>query len=423
MTALKPAQDLDEMWEIFDPATTVDATSAFYVPRNEDGLRNLTFNLKKTKRHFHGFLCGHVGSGKTTELHRLRHDPKINELYFPLMISVLDLKIESINLTHDALLVEIGRLLIERTSAKELDPVFSEELADWGKTLIKTFVKDESTNLEAGGKGNAWFAYFKASLSSRSRWKEEEKSILEPKVQDLINILNRMAVDLKNKTGKRLLVMFDDMEKGDSDADKTMHQRLFLEYYGVLTQPAFTIIYTLPVYFKALPGSRIDKDTIYSFSAIRIYEPDQKGEPCPKLNAESEGYQQIHDFIAQRLDSSKNLLEKDVLDEIIRIGGGLFRETARALKESAYYALMRDAEAVAMQDIDKVYNKLKKEYQPIIRGEAIAILQQVADCKRGWVEGVEPFLQSRAVVEYENGDVWLDIRYVLKAYLKSLTAS
>ncbi|MFT5164314.1 MAG: hypothetical protein ACI9FJ_002915, partial [Alteromonadaceae bacterium] len=50
MTALKPAQDLDEMWEIFDPATTVDATSAFYVPRNEDGLRNLTFNLKKTKR-------------------------------------------------------------------------------------------------------------------------------------------------------------------------------------------------------------------------------------------------------------------------------------------------------------------------------------------------------------------------------------
>ncbi len=33
---------------------------------------------------------------------------------------------------------------------------------------------------------------------------------------------------------------------------------------------------------------------------------------------------------------------------------------------------------------------------------------------------VEPYLQSRAVVEYENADLWLDVRYVLKAYVKGL---
>jgi hypothetical protein len=122
-----------------------------------------------------------------------------------------------------------------------------------------------------GTKATAWFAYFKAQLSSRRSWQQQQKSILEPKVQDLIEILNSMALDLKNNTGKRLLVMFDDMEKGIFDAEKEMHSRLFLEYYGVLTQPTFTIIYTLPVYFKALPGSRIDKDSIYSFSSVRIF--------------------------------------------------------------------------------------------------------------------------------------------------------
>ncbi|MBA2593010.1 MAG: hypothetical protein H0U97_12470 [Gammaproteobacteria bacterium] len=40
----------------------------------------------------------------------------------------------------------------------------------------------------------------------------------------------------------------------------------------------------------------------------------------------------------------------------------------------------------------------------------------------GWVPGVEPFLQNRAVVEYENGDLWLDLRSLLKPYVRKLQA-
>lgn len=425
MTALSPAKNLEDVLDLFELTGDVNIQPDFYIPRDEDGLRKLTKKLMR-KRQFHGFLCGHVGSGKTTELKRLAADDNINELYFPLFISVQTLKIDNATLTHDALLIGIGLQLIEAaTSAKipskhRLDKKYADELNQWGKTLVKTFVKDESIDAQIGSKAGVWLVFYKALLRSRTQWKEEEKQILEPKVADLIDILNRMAQELQNKTSKRLLVMIDDLEKGDSDAEKQMHQRLFSEYFSVLVQPDFNIIYTLPVYYRALPGTRIDKSMIYAFSAARIYEPKDKEAKVPPLNKQSPGYQLVEQFIRLRLDPSIQLFEDGVLDELIRIGGGLFRDTDAAIAEAADYAIDRGSDTVALQDCVKVFNSVKKGFQPSISGADIELLGSVLKQEKGWVKGIEPFLQSRAVVEYENGDVWLDVRYVLKDFLRSL---
>jgi hypothetical protein len=420
MTSLVPAKTMEEVWHIFNPANEVNPDSSLYIQRAEDGLKKLTFDLKLNPNPFHGFLCGHVGSGKTTELMRLNVDAKINEKYFPIYITAQSFTIESINLTHDALLVEMGRQLIAATTKDQLDRGFEDDLNKWGRKLVDTFITDASIKAEVGAKASAWFAYFKAQLSSRHVWQHQEKLVHEPKVQDLIAILDLMAKDLQNKTGKRLLVMIDDLEKGSSDGDKAMHHRLFTEYYGVLTQPKFNIVYTLPVYFKALPTKRLNDDLIYSFSSVRIYDIKHKSENRPPLDKDGDGYALIKDFIEQRIDPSTELFDKHAVDELIRIGGGLFRDTARVIRDAAYFAIMRKSDIIEGVDVEKVFNKIKKEYQPIIRGKVVGILKAVANCDSGWVDGVEPYLQSRAVVEYENGEIWLDVRYVLKAYLQSL---
>ncbi|MFT4930007.1 MAG: hypothetical protein ACI8WB_006142, partial [Phenylobacterium sp.] len=317
----------------------------------------------------------------------------------------------------DTLLVAMAVQLIELTSAQQLNPKFLDEINQWGKTLVNALSKDGT---QASVKGSAWLTYFKAQLKSRNDREIGEKTSLEPKILDLINLLNRMAQDLKNKTSKNLLVMIDDLEKGSSDAEKLMHQRLFSEYNSVLTQLHFNIIYTLPVYFKAMPNSRIDKESIFSFSAQRMYTSQDKKSNIPPLDKNSTGYQFMTKFILQRLHKDVELFEEGVLDELMRIGGGLFRDTDAAIENAAYFAIERDAEKVAMQDAEKVFNRLKASYQPFIRGKAITVLGEVADSEGGWVTDVEPFLQSRAVIEYENGDIWLDVRYVLKAYVRSL---
>lgn len=246
---------------------------------------------------------------------------------------------------------------------------------------------------------------------------------LEPRIQDLIEILNRIAQELKNQTGKKLLVVIDDLEKGESDAHKEMHTRLFQDNYDTLVQPRFSIIYTLPIYFRGLPGSRIPIDEMYAFSAVRLYGQENKGLDVPPLLKNLAGYKLMRAFVERRLANLTAVFAEDVMDELLRIGGGLFRETARAIHEASYFAQVRGATCIEMQDTRQVYDLVKKEYQPIIRGAAVSVLKNVHESSQGWVDGVEPYLQSRAVVEYENGNLWLDLRYVLKPYVRELTAS
>ncbi len=419
--SITKAENLEAVWSNFDPTLVIDPDSDFYISRSDSDLRKLAFHLKNARRHTHAFLCGHRGSGKTTELARLCADKAINEKFIPIYLTARNFGSESIHLTHDAVMVEIGLKLAEEGKKYGMSPDFSNELENWGKKIVTTFLKDENMKAEVGAKaGSKWFAYFKAQLGTRREWKHEEKLFLEPKVQDLIDILNKMAQDLKNKTKKQLLVIVDDLEKGESDADKEMHKRLFQENYTSLVQPRFSIIYTLPIYFRALPGSRIPNDEMFAFSAARLYEQRHKQNDIPPLSKEEDGYKLMKQFVVQKLARPKEAISEDALDELLRIGGGLFRETARCIQDAAYLAILRGSGRIEREDADKVYDEVKKEYQPLIRGDALQILSDVLNSTQGWVSGVEPYLQSRAVVEYENGDIWIDLRHVLKPHIKNM---
>jgi hypothetical protein len=412
-----PAVTLKEIWDVFEPTLLIDPRSEFYIHRTDPKLQKLSFDLKLRRNYLHAFLCGHRGSGKSTELNRLCHDPEIQENYETILLTAQDFGSEVVHLTHDALLVEIG-LALGKTG--QVSDGLMEELDAWGRQVVTSFLHDEEMKLEAGAKGNAWLAFFKAQLGSRREWKREEKIKLEPRIQDLVDIINRMGQEVKNATKKKLLVIIDDLEKGESVAHKEMHTRLFQENYDTLVQPRFSIIYTLPVYFRGLASSRIPSDELYAFSAIRLYERANKTMVLPPLSASHPGYLLMRSFVEKRLKDPSAIFGEGVLDELLRIGGGLFRETARAIHEAAYFALQRGASKIEMDDARKVFDQVKKEYQPLIRGAAIAILKEVQSSAQGWVDGVEPFLQSRAVVEYENGDLWLDLRHVLKEYVLGL---
>lgn len=418
---INPATTLIEVWDVFDPTRAVDPASEFYIPRIDPKLQNLSFKLKNMAADLHAFLCGHRGSGKSTELKRLCLDAEIQAKFITLFLTAQDFGSEVVHLTHDALLVEIGLSLAELGLKQGMPESLADELNNWGKQVVTSFVKDESLIAEVGAKGNAWLAYFKAQLGMRREWKREEKLKLEPRIQDLIGILNRMAQELKNRTAKKLLVVIDDMEKGESAAHKEMHIRLFQENYDTLVQPRFSIVYTVPVYFRGLPGSRIPADEMFAFSAIHLYDKENKGLELPPLCKEHAGFRLMRRFVEKRLSNLPEIFNEEVLDELLRIGGGLFRETARAIHEASYFAQNRGASRIEMEDVRQVYNLIKKEYQPIIRGEAISILKKVQESAQGWVDGVEPFLQSRAVVEYENGDLWLDLRHILKPYIKEIS--
>lgn len=415
-TKISPAKNLDGIWHNFDPTLIIDPDSDQYVTRTDPEISKLTSHLLRSRRPFYAFLCGHRGSGKTTELNRLCMDERIRDKYFPLFLTAREFAGDRVNLSDDAVLVEIARKLNE---CDVVDKAYEKEINDWGLKVVKTFLKDEAVIAEAGAKAN-WVVFFKALLKTRREWKTEQKQMLEPKVQDLIGILNRMAQELKNNTGKQLLVVVDDLEKGESGPEKEMHHRLFQENYETLVQPNFCIVYTLPVYFRAMAGRRIPANEVYAFSAVRLYNRENKPSKKPPLDRNGKGYRLMRGFVEKRIhDISAVFTDDEVPDELLRIGGGLFRETARHIRDASEYAAFRGAQKIGPEDAQEVFNQVKKEYQPMIRGKAIQILKSVDETGR-WIDGVEPYLQSRAVVEYENGDLWIDLRYVLKDYVRGI---
>lgn len=418
----RAAENLEDFEYVFDPTLAVDPSSRFYVPRSDYKLQRLASKLRTNQSSFfHAFLCGHRGSGKTTELRRLCQQPELTERYTTVFVTAQSFGAETTALTHDALMVEIGLALAALGKPLGLDPKLITALDEWGREVVKSFTHDEGISAEAGLAGFAWLAFFKAQLQSRRDWKLEQTQRLEPRIQDLVGILNRMAADLREKAGKQLLIIVDDLEKGESDAHQAMHRRIFQENYETLVQPRMAIVYTVPIYFRSLPGSRIPQDQLYPFSALRLYRREDKEAERPPLAKDGTGYPVMREFARGRIVEADRLLSEDVLDELLLIGGGLFRDTARAFEEAAFLALSRGAERIEASDAEAVFHQVKKEYQPMIRGEAVEVLRAVLAAQQGWVPKVEPYLQSRAVVEYENHDLWLDLRYPLKAYVGELS--
>lgn len=104
-------------------------------------------DLEKAKSPLHAFLCGHRGSGKTTELKRLRADPDILSRYLAVYVSAQNLGTEAVHLTHDALLLEIGLALVRTGESHGMKDDFREELGRWGREVVKTL------SFQQGGKG------------------------------------------------------------------------------------------------------------------------------------------------------------------------------------------------------------------------------------------------------------------------------
>lgn len=110
---LKPAKNLEEVWVIFDPTLTLDPRTEYYVKRTDPELQKLFFDLKNSNNHVHAFLCGHRGSGKTTELNRLCLDQEINDKYNTVYLTAHRFGSETVHLTHDVVLLEMGLTLAE----------------------------------------------------------------------------------------------------------------------------------------------------------------------------------------------------------------------------------------------------------------------------------------------------------------------
>jgi hypothetical protein len=406
----KKAQDLEAAWQNFEPSLNLPFPEGepFFVHREDKNLKRLRRDILRSVENVKTFfLCGHTGSGKTTELNRLEKDPELNDKFYTIFTSSKGFDPQSF--THIDILMLIGFKIYEAAiddKSFETPTNLKKELEDWSSTIVKIFDKEDSIDAEVKAGAGVWITSFIARLKTRTRWKEEKRKLIEPKLNDLINIIDKLAIHIKVHSGKPVLIIMDDLEKGTTLEKK---KELFSTNYSVLTSPHLHTLFTLPMAFRSMPDKEIPPELIYTYPSVKIYKLPEPNATEPVWN--NEGKAIMESFIKNRMELE--LAELDALDELILIGNGIFRETCRAMQLAIDHTIENSRKKINMEDAKFVFDEIKKEFQPIFRGDKVEVFRSVLQ-SHAWVEGVEPLIYANAVVEYENSDSWLDLRHPIK---------
>lgn len=415
--SIKIAKNIDEAYRVCDPDLPLKAEDERYVDLTESrGMKHIaktvTRNIRRSDEHSQVkvLFTGHRGSGKTTELFRLKKELMDNQ-YFTIYMDVEEL-LDLGSLNYLDVLVAIAKQV--QTTLYESGMPIKEELleniADW---FAETIIEDDTqlaheakieTKAEAGLKIPFFkiFANITANIKAASSRRETIRKNLKREISVFISYLNVLIAEarqtIQNKGYHDLVLIVDGIEKMHYELNKegdSTHSELFVQHAEQLRAPECHIIYTVPVslaYNQNL-GSDFDSITV-----------------LPMVKTDEKGIEQLVDVIKQRVNIEKVFEGKGLLEELSKVSGGVVRDLMRLIRMSTD----TDNEKISHDDIRYAINTLKKEYNRLIRNSDIENFKQIVNTRRAQAdEDTARLLNQRLVLEYQNGESSADLHPII----------
>ncbi len=389
----------------FDPSYPLPADCPFHVEREDKPLDRLKTALliehKQTPKYF---FSGHRGCGKSTELNNLAADIDINQKFYVVKYSVKEV-CDVNNLNYIDVLFSIGaQLYIQYVEAgKELSSELKKDLENWEKSIEKTFEEKTSLKTSLGGGLKAFFFTIQAKIKTEDSTRRIIREKIEPKLSELIDKINLIIADIEGKEKKNVLVLIDDLDKPGLDRAK----EIFYNNYTAITQPKCYIVYTVPISIMFTQESTTIRDYQFFLPNIKLHPKDDR-------NSKHEpGYRVMRNFIFKRM--KEELIEPDALELAIKMGAGVFRETARIMQIAAYSALEHKRTKIIKEDIDRAEREIRSDFKRILRSEDYNTLKEIYACNDiCGIEKIGHLLHNLSVLEYVNYENWCDIHPTLE---------
>jgi hypothetical protein len=405
------ADNLDLAWSNFDPFFPLPAACPFHVEREGKPLYKLIRALLRDHRQPPKyFFSGHRGCGKSTELNMLAADDEINEKFFLMKYSVKDV-CDVNNLDYVDVLFSIGaQLYLQYTDAgRELRPELIEELESWKNDIVEQ-VREEiasfETSMEAGLK--AFFLSILAKIRAEDTTRQTIRKKVEPRLSELIDKINLIAADIEGKEKKKVLVLIDDLDKPGLDPAR----KIFYNNYTAITQPACAIVYTVPISMFFAQEFTAIRESRFFLPNVKLHFKKERENPDKK------GYQLMESFILKRMKN--NLIEPEALAHVIKMGAGIFRETARIIQIAADSALENDRNRIIKEDAVRAEREIRSDFKRILKPKDYITLKEI--CRNNEICGIEnigDLLHNLSVLEYMNDETWCDIHPTLEELLRA----
>ena len=344
------------------------------------------------------FLSGHRGTGKTTELLKLKNEIDKTSCYFTIFCDLSDEELDVNNIDFVDIVILILEKLIKALKDKDIDipKANIEPFYEWYNQRITEINKatDESASIEVEGKvGIDLFSLFslvsktKGKLSGSNSTKETIRRVFINKFSDFSQKFNELLLDIKayleeKEIAKDLLFIIDGFEKIGSYEDR---KKILIDNSNKFVEIKANMIITLPIELFSEVGRLKEFARHISFPLITLDEESKK---------------RFKEFIYKRIDE-KLFEDEKVVEEIIKYGAGSPRETLKIIAEAYIQA---NEEMLDLKSIKDAQSSISDEMIKYLNKDEISLLKDIdKNHKALFSENLAKLLVKKIVLEYDDG--------------------
>ena len=398
----RKAQTLKEAMRNLDPVHSLEVSELdrYFVEREQTPIFEMAISLEDAEQQKFLFT-GHRGNGKSTELAKL--EAHLQDRFFVVryaLRNVLDLY----DIGYVDVLLSTAIQIIEKVQAENV------ELAKTTRDLLElcwSFGREIEKEIEHGNarKGEAEasigdiFVRLKSRISSEASTRDVVRKKVTPDISKLFEGIDVLAQDVKQKTGKPLLCIVEDLDKIDPEKA----EEIFYKNAKTISDPTPAIIYTFPVALHhSNEYTQIEQFFDYSYT-------------LPNFKAENRD--KIANILLQRLE--EQLISEEALNLLIDYSGGVPRNVIRLAKAACTKARVATATQITAEHVQDAINKERNEFDRMLTQAQREDLKKVVETQSiDQTEGYRDLLHNLSVLEYENGSLWYDVNPVVRDLLE-----
>jgi hypothetical protein len=409
----------------------LDPGSPEYVPLYDDPGLGLEDPVKLLARHIEWspsesstqLLSGFRGSGKSTELRRLR-GRLVDDGYLVLLFDLFDYLSPSLPLDVSDFLMVVAGAISDQLEALGAIPAGSAQESYW--TRLTNFLKTrvEFDEIVVGLEPLQVKASLSADPSFRQKLQARAAGHLAALVEDMRDYVRKAIAAIPDeRRGSGVVLLADSIENvsgtlSNASAVQESVERLFTSHAEHLRLPEIHAIYTVPPWLKIrAPGiSTRYSGGLQLLHPMKVREPTGSREPVqPALDA-------LCEIVSARGDWERLLGERDVLDRLSLETGGHLRDLLKLLTEIVVRA---DRLPVDGRTVEHAITQMRSELLPIAEDDALWLkrIAETHDVSLAEIERLPrlvTFLDSHLVLCYRNGEDWYDVHPLVREEIASI---
>ncbi|CAN5816209.1 hypothetical protein BH24DEI2_BH24DEI2_25470 [soil metagenome] len=399
------ARTLQEAMKNLDPvhSLNVDELDRYFVEREQTPVFEMATSLEDAYPQKFLFT-GHRGNGKSTELAKLER--YLSENFFIVRYALRNI-LDLYDISYVDVLLSMAIQMAEKVQAENV------KLAKTTKDLLElrwSFGREIEQQVERGSTYASeasigadgilsTIVNLKARISRESSTRKVMREKVTPDISNLFEGIDVLARDIKQKTGREVLCILEDLDKIDPEKA----EQIFYKNAQSISDPNIAIIYTFPV---ALHHSN-------EYTQIKSFFENTYTLP----NFRVENRNKIESILLQRIE--ENLMDTKALDLLVDYSGGVPRSLIRLARAACSKARAAAVTQINVDHVKDAINKERNEFDRMLtQAQREALKKVVATKTIDQTDEYRELLHNLSILEYENGSLWHDVNPVVKDLLK-----